>query len=442
MTRRPALIAALLLISAALAQPAQAAAPTRKINVLIRGQSNAVLFATPANLVALRRQLEILLGYDGVHQTVTILGSEGRTMWSRTALIPSASLPRATPTWFDPAPGGTWQPGALDAAFLAFIKSLPAPIRAAPTATLWLHNESDSCSLALTADLWARAVRHAMAEERAGLGQPAATTPVGFIYVPFNFAPGVAEQTGGPIRAQAIKQVFQDLAADTPFNAFVAAQAGDTNMNGTTAFFGGLHMSAADGAQLVARMAASLATHLAGYAQPGSPAALGAIAVTGPRAIAARVVTPHSITVQLRTSTTAADLRGLSAPASVGAGWSVVDGCTQVFASTATALPGHQIRLGFAKTLPTSPDARLFYAYGVGRIIAQTSKAIAGVTVEGPGQGAAIYDSAGLPLSADAYGLGFGAAQDDGRKTAIAAQTLACGPQTDLPRWPAGLAAL
>jgi hypothetical protein len=378
----------------ALTAPAALAEPPTRINLLIRGQSNAAYFAYFGGMRALREDLLRLLGFTPPAQDIALLGGAEKTMWSGVGLLRRHDLPNRS-AWLIPTQAPPyWQDDEKQSAFTAYLNGLPAAVKSTPTVTIWLHNENDSYYLPLTQAGWENAIRYTIGAQRKTLGQAAATTPVDFVFVPFDtepptlvawfLAPGVARMQAG----------FEHLAADPDFHAIVAARMGDADMNFTSPYYGGSHMSRDDAARLAQRLAPAIANQLWRYATPGAPAALahGALPATGPSATAATRLDARHLRVAVVLDSPQATLQKLSPAAAQGAGWFAVAGYTAVVAAAAT-LSDTALSLAFAQDLP--PGARLYYGWGTGRI------ALPGQ----PGEGAAIYDRNGLPMFAPADGI-------------------------------------
>jgi hypothetical protein len=184
--------------------------PPSRLNVLIEGQSNAGFFLLYGS-GALRSRTNYLLGFDGIHQSVNIIGGPRTTAWAGTSLVPDASIAPSS-TWLS----GTypnWTDGPLETKFLGYLRALAPAIKAQPTAIVWLHNENDSENTGLTQAAWMSAISYNVMEVRAALAQPPATTPVDFVYVPFDYAPGNLQATGRSQEVQTLKAGFEALTA-------------------------------------------------------------------------------------------------------------------------------------------------------------------------------------------------------------------------------------
>ncbi len=136
-----------------------------EINVLIRGQSNAWLFADRGGADALEADLEARLGVN-----VNILASYGED---------DATIHSATPFM-------TWDTEGQQESLLRFLEALPAAVKDNPTITLWMHNEYDQQG-SFSSAAWVNEVRTDAALVRDALGQDASTTPYVFEYVPYGW---------------------------------------------------------------------------------------------------------------------------------------------------------------------------------------------------------------------------------------------------------------
>ena len=123
----------------------------------------------------------------------------------------------------------------------------------------------------------------------------------------------------------------------------------------------------------------------------------GNVANLGPQVTTATPTDSHSLAVQLAPDV-ATGLQPLDADAASGLGWSIHTADGQVLAADQASITGGQtLNLHFASALPT--QGTLFYGYGYGRLA---------VDGDHPGQGNAVYDSAGLPAWTPAGGVTFG----------------------------------
>ncbi len=389
-----------------------------ELNILLRGQSNAILFG----YAAVQTDVDQLLGFDGVTNKVNILGgatpdAEGNV----TAVGATALLPPVTNHWLNLVNGDYTQgftAGPIEQGLLNYIGDLPADERAAPTAVLYMQDESDaSIAGAETTAEWMAGVQYEAGLVRQAFGQTAATVPYLFVPVPFD--------ADDAATMQAIRLGQEDLAADPAFNGAVATHTGDLNMdnpfNGLPAgdvIYGGPHIDQQDADTLAARVAPSVADAFAQYALPGSPLALanGHVDDSGPQAVRVDWVPaqPTQVIVTLQDDPSALGLEPLGAEAAVGLGWTIRDGDSSISAASAQELPGDQLLLTFAGAVPMDATARLFYDYGTGRLAVgaatHTGPGYPGVGVGSPGEGNGIYDANGLPAWASAAGVTAGSA--------------------------------
>ena len=377
-----------------------------ELDILLRGQSNAFLLAADTGQ-AIAKEVQQLLGFDGTNNQVWVQ-DDWSTPGSET-LVASTSF---IGDWMTQGANGQWLPTANEQGLLDYASQHQG---ATSTAVLWLHNEYDSFNPGLTTATWTAAVQAEAALLRAALGETAAQSPYMFVSaIPFEGANDATEQ--------AIRTGMEQLAADPGFNAAIAARAQDVDMTfrfpsegPNTHLFGGDHMSSDDANLLAHRIALSLAQEWAAYAQPGSPVAQagGNIANLGPEVVIAYQTDSNSLGVQLLPDV-ATGLQALDPDAANGLGWSVHTADGQVIqADHASITGGETLSLHFASALPTS--GTLFYAYGSGRLAVDGNH---------PGEGNAVYDSAGLPAWTPASGIGYGAT------TAVTA-TPAPGTTTD-----------
>lgn len=334
-------------------------------NILLRGQSNAGYFDLLQGAQDLTARVQALLRARGVPGTVHLLGGINKTEFSGAGFTIQDDR-----RWLL-RDGATWHPAWREQALLDYVASLPAAVRAAPTITLWLHNETDELDTALTPALWAGAVRADAGWVRARLGQAASSSPYMFVWVPF----WVPWDSALDARAQMIRQGMAALVADAGFHAVAGPQTGDLDMTGTG---DRMHMNKADSAVLAARLApyvAAVALRLHGDA-----AAAAALLPAPFDAVAARLAGPGQVAVRL-----SAAPAPLADAAASGAGWSLRAGDARVAAS-AQRVAGEGVVLSFPRV---PAGARLFYAYGHGQM----------------GQRAAVYDAAGTALVGPVEGL-------------------------------------
>jgi uncharacterized protein YkwD len=174
------------------------AADAGEINLLIRGQSNAKLFAERGGAEAMATALEEQTG-----AAVNVLAEDGATYHAGSAFT-------------------EWDDGGQTAGLAEHLASQPDEVKDNPTLTVWMHNESDQQVEGLTAEDWEGEVRADAEAVRAALGQGAETTPV--LFVPINYPYGEG--------FQAISDGMEALAADETFNAAVSDAALGAAMDG------------------------------------------------------------------------------------------------------------------------------------------------------------------------------------------------------------------
>jgi beta-glucanase (GH16 family) len=377
-------------------QPA-AAAP-EAVNVLVRGQSNAIYLMEGGNwagLSKLQQEIQRLLGFDGVKQQVNIVfdryDAASSTAFGGTSLIGD---------WLSPK-NGDWKQGwtanSQEKSLLAEIGQLSAAQKAQPAAVVWLHSEYDSTRSNLTPEEWMSAVRHDAGLVRQAWGKSAADLPYLFV----DAHPYWGTEQGH----QAIRQGMERLSKDGSFNADVAARALDLdldrdNMDGNsfTREYGGPHISDSDALILAGRIARSVAEEFAEYARPGSPVsqAGGNIDDHGPQVVAAETVGARQLRLTV-THDQAASFAALDPDAAKGVGWSVRDGSKVVEATSVKIVDGAHLLVTFGADVPV--NGKLFYGYGYGRLEG----------ADGTGQGNAVYDNQGMPIWVSADGLKIGA---------------------------------
>ncbi|CAH2601246.1 conserved protein of unknown function [Rhodovastum atsumiense] len=373
------------------------AAPQDEVNILLRGQSNANLLLTYGVIYRVRDEVQRLLGFDGVNQKVRVIANDGSIPGSDTVAGGTSFIGN----WMQPAAGGVgagWVPQSHEKNLLKAIAEQPAAIRAAPTAVLWLHNEYDSTHAGLTTAQWTSAVRADAALVRQAFSQGAATVPYLFVNaIPYGGANGASNQ--------AIKLGMQTLAADRGFDARIAAQFNDVDMDAwNNGVKGGPHMNTADAAQLIDRLARSIADTFAAKARPGSPVACagGHVDALGPEANQATPVNGNPTRLLVRVAQDAATgLKPLNATAAGGVGWSVLANGAQIKACAARIVDSTHVLLTFPQAVPGG--ATLHYAWGYGRLV------VAGPGAQqASGHGNAVYDTNGLPIWTRASGIPVG----------------------------------
>jgi uncharacterized protein YkwD len=195
----------------------------KTVNVLLRGQSNALLFADRGGLARLESDLEAQTGAS--IRTFATWGQPGdlNTINSATAFT-------------------TWDTGGQEAGLLRYLDGLTAAVKADPTAVVWMHNEYDGQIAGLTKETWISEVKADMASVRAELG---AETPYVFVPIAYNY--GDSAKIAG---------WMAELAADPANNAVVmdVARGSDVTMSGD-GWAGSSHMSDADAKLIGAKLA-------------------------------------------------------------------------------------------------------------------------------------------------------------------------------------------
>ena len=382
------------------------------VNVIFRGQSNAGLFQFTGGAATVAKNVERLLGFNGQTDTIRILGGPGQTEWSGTSFIPAAWV-RPSLTWLGGSAATGWTDGALEIQFAAYMNGLPASVKSSPTVTVWMHNENDSMNLGVTQAAWQSAIRYSVAEERAALNQGPATTPVDFVYVPFDFSPGFLQYFWRSEHVQAMKAGFETLVADMKFNAVIGAEIGDSNMDGppgNAGPFGAQHLDQGDIDQLVARISVAIANQLYKYALAGSPETRtnGRSGWMGPRVISATVVAANQLSLSFAFFDSGTTFKALTAGAAQGAGWSVVENINTVVYASSAKLVGGKLVVTFTSKVPTDANARLYYGYGTGRIYPHISGPTSSDTREPSGENTAVYDTNSFPAWVSAGGVVIG----------------------------------
>lgn len=388
--------------------------PALQLDLILRGQSNAAYLAELERFAGAGRlvtEVERLLGFDGVNDRVELVydrdGQGGDTTYPATAFLDE---------WMDPAPGGGWRAGELEQLFLRRMEQYVADGAGDATAVVWLHSEYDSRDASLAAGSLEQAMRVDASLVRQVLGQD----------VPYLYVAAHPYGDGTDTGHQAIRQAMETLAADSGFNARIAARAPDINAdldnydnNDATREYGGAHISASDALIIAGRVARVAAEEWAAYAKPGSPiaAAGGNIASDGPQVVAATLLDPARLQVDVRHDG-AAGFAALDAVAAGGEGWSarLPDG-TRVEATRATILDADSLAVSFGAALP--PGTVLDYAYGIGKLWG----------ANGTGQGHAAMDATGLPVWTAAQGVAIGTGAAPVVDTPVAPAPVAAVPE-------------
>ncbi|MBL0404391.1 hypothetical protein JKG68_10455 [Microvirga aerilata] len=370
------------------------------LNIVLRGQSNAYWFLTYGDAEKLKSTVERYLGFDGINDKVNLVADVAPwdvtnnmpaageyTIFSGTAFLPGSSGASGQ-SWISPFENGDWRTGwksnPYHLGFINELSGLSAAQKAAPTAVLWFHSESDSWNYTnVTAEQWISGVRYDANLVRTTLGQAAAT-------VPYIFVEAIPVGGGSDLTVQAIRVGMDTLAADPFFNASIGAQFGDVDMN-HDGKYGGAHMSASDSLLLLERSARSIAEEFASYALAGSPIAQagGNIASLGPQVSKASInlASPDQLILEIAHDA-ATGFQSIDPDAATGLGWSIHYGGSVLLATSAAIVDSTHLMLKFPQNIPQEVGALLHYAFGSQRLaVGETS-----------GSGNAIYDNHGLPI--------------------------------------------
>jgi hypothetical protein len=206
-----------------------------EINLLLRGQSNAQIFAGNG-IYEVEHQLEARLGV-----AVNILaeyGTDTSTIHSGTAFL-------------------DWDTDGEQTSLIRYLEAQPEDVQDNPTITVWMHNEYEQKGSA-SEDQWLSEVRADAALVRDALGQAAATTPYVFVPVPYNYGQNWEWLKG-----------MEVLTADPTFHATMSEAFDGTVMNGD-GYANSSHMGEGD----VSLVAAALARDLAPVVSTLTAAAL------------------------------------------------------------------------------------------------------------------------------------------------------------------------
>ncbi len=201
------------------------------LNILLRGQSNSLLFADFGGAGEMERQLEQKLGGGVDVHLLYRWGDEGgnNTINSGSAFM-------------------AWDTDGKQAGFMRYLNGLPEDLQDNPTITLWMHNEDEMKNNPATWD-WVSEVRTDAAMVRDALGQGASTTPYLFTWVPYNYGQGTANVQAG----------MRELAADGSFNAELALNAMDGIAMDGDGYPHSSHMGHGDASVVAGRLADALA---------------------------------------------------------------------------------------------------------------------------------------------------------------------------------------
>jgi hypothetical protein len=242
------------------------------LNILVRGQSNALLFVQNGGAARMEAELERSFG---TQVDIRILASWGtgkeHSIHSGTAFL-------------------DWDTSGLTAGMASFLDKQPETVKDDPTITVWMHNEYDANTLGVTTGQWAQEVTADAAIMRGELNQQAGTTPYLFTWIPYPYTKGDSPA--------AIKAGMTQLAADPGFNAKVGPSLDDLAMDGD-GYARSSHMGTADALLTGSRLANALTTTVAQLtgssvvppsATPAPTPTLGSFSAgTGPDALVLKV---------------------------------------------------------------------------------------------------------------------------------------------------------
>ncbi len=228
------------------------------VNILLRGQSNALLFADFGGAARLEQGLEAALPGVDVHLLYRWNDGGG----ANTIVGGSAFLTE----WMYGASAGP-----LERGLLRYIQGQPAGIKANPTLELWMHNESDQNARGFTADHWKAVYGANKALVEQAFGHPVATE---FVPVRYNFG------DIGPILDGMKLAVADGKAAGIDMSAYDLAKMDYGGTPNTE------HMSASDARVVADALAQNLAPLVASLA--GGPAGTRALAPAAAAAEATR----------------------------------------------------------------------------------------------------------------------------------------------------------
>jgi hypothetical protein len=222
------------------AEPATTPAPVQvgdgDVNILLRGQSNALLFADQGGVYALEQKLQAALGV-----TVHILaeyGTDTSTIHAGTAFL-------------------DWDTDGEQASLLQYLNNQPADIRDNPTVTVWMHNEYEQQGGGTEAQ-WLDEVLADAVLVREALGQDASTTPYVFTPVPYNYGSNWSWLEG-----------MKELVQNPAFNASMSNAFTGAIMDGD-GYAHSSHMGGSDQALVASALARDLApivAQLSGHAE-------------------------------------------------------------------------------------------------------------------------------------------------------------------------------
>jgi hypothetical protein len=371
-----------------------------ELDIVLKGQSNAALFASLGGLTYLQEDVDNLLGYNGSTNKVDVTSYTA----PGTAIVPDPSFPNIQ-SWLNGTAAG-WSSGALEQAFDVQLAQLPAAQKAAPTVILDMQNESDAANPSLTAQTELSADFYEMTVARSVLGQSAAATPVVFMDTPY--------PDGVPSSAEAIKTAQQELSGTSSFNSTIAASYSDVDMNYEGGVNGGPHLGQQDIGEVAMRTALTVADSFAAYALPGSIISQGLQDWSGPQGTAAKSVAtnPSQVEVSVAPGTGSGGLAALGATAASGEGFSLQTSNGSFVQATATSeIDATHLLVTFAGTDVTGGET-VYYDYALRRLSDvpdPASELDQGTTVNqtnaANGYGTAVYDDHALPLSLPGTGL-------------------------------------
>jgi hypothetical protein len=193
------------------------------INVLLRGQSNAQIFAG-SGIYEVEHRLEAQLGV-----AVNILaeyGTDTSTIHSGTAFL-------------------DWDTDGQQASLIRYLEAQPADVRDNPTITVWMHNEYEQKGSASEGQ-WLTEVRADATLVRGVLDQSVETTPYVFVPVPYNYGQNWEWRKG-----------MAALASDPWFNATMSDAFTGTVMDGD-GYANSSHMGEGDVSLVAAALSRSL----------------------------------------------------------------------------------------------------------------------------------------------------------------------------------------
>ncbi len=367
------------------------------IGILLRGQSNAGYFNYYYAAEAVRTEVQRDLGFDGARDKVAIMAAFGKTLVSGAPfLCPPTECSAGLEPWMHGAPGPDWSAGTYETRLLDYVGAQRAAAAAPVILTLWLHNEADVYDGRLSAAEWVSAVRADARLARSAFRLDPMHSPYMFVWVPAAFGAVSRDMAYIHRSAQAIKSGMAALEQDPAFHALAGPQTGDLDMSNGAPGYGYVHMTRQDTASLVHRVANCVANALRRYARPGSVAAETVLDCHGPVAEQARLDAHHpgkvTVAFHLEPGT---GIQPLGSAAAKGAGWVAVspDAARVLPAQSAGLVGRDEVALSFAQ--PLSAAWRVYYGYGIGRI----------AVANGPGEGSALYDTRGIPMTMSWAGL-------------------------------------